>query len=179
MSVLHLPHAFTPFITFVTIAHIPATSVPFYLRLHRFHALPSSLSCSSFSSIFNESFLPLCETHLHCSAEGEGSGWRRDVLGKEMQKGRVRIWEYQNETDLSFTQITDAWVTRKHHFTHHLVHYNSFYYIFIFMTLTEKNLNVQKSNTNTTICTSKCCHREITERVIHPASIHASEPFCY
>lgn len=28
--------------------------------------------------------------------------------------------------------------------------------------------NVHKSNTNTSIWTSKCCHREITGRVIHP-----------
>lgn len=140
LRVLHLPCAFTVFITSLRVAYIPATSLPSYL--HLFHARPSSLSYYLFPKHLQK---VSCHFVRHiCIAVPKGKA----VAGEEMcserrcKKGRARIWEYK--TDLSFTKITDAWVTRKHHFTHHLVHYNSFYYIFIFTTLTEKKFKWPK-----------------------------------
>lgn len=142
------------------------------------HFCPLPPSAPSFSCPSLLSFMFLFFKHLQwkfpatlwdtsaLQCQGKSSGWRRDVLGKEMQKDKMRI----SKSDLSFTKITDAWVTRKHHFTHHLVYYTAFLYIYFLDFDRKKNahLNVQKPNTNITICTSKCCHSEITERVIHP-----------
>lgn len=93
--------------------------------------------------------------------EGKRCVW---IAWANMQKDRMR------KSDLSFTKIMDAWVTGRHHFRHHLVYYTTVVLCPFFCLWQKKHahLNVQKSNTNTTICTSKCCHREITERVIHP-----------
>ncbi len=105
---------------------------------------------------------------LQC--RGGSSGWRRrDVYEKlETETGGKKnenreIWPviYQNNGCVSDKKTLL-------HASVGLLFQRCF--IFISVPLTEKHahLNVQKSNTNTTICTSKCCHREITERVIHP-----------
>lgn len=108
------------------------------------------------------------------------------VPGEKAVAGREKCLERRcikaarvRKGDLSFIKITDTWeggVTGKHPRTHHTVCYTVFFfsskYIY-FLDFDQKRdqnarLNVQKSNTNTAICTSKCCHREITERVIYP-----------
>lgn len=72
-----------------------------------------SLSCSSFTSIFNESFLPLCETHLHCSAEGKAVAGGEETcmnrLRRRSEKEKMRI----KKSDLSFTKIMDGMSDRK------------------------------------------------------------------
>lgn len=150
---------------------------------HLFHGLPSCLSCSSFITVFNGSFLPLCETHLHCSAKGNAvTGVEEMYIWTALDWGAKREKERIRKCGLSFTKIMAAWVTGKYHFACYLLYYTilvllfstSFLFPFDTKTCLFKRPN---SNTNTTICISKCCHREITDGVIHPhlpASLWAS-----
>lgn len=105
------------------------TSVPFYLWLHLFHTL---LSCSYFTSVFNESFLPLCETHLHCSAEGkaaaEGEEMRMNSLRqkhKKRERTNKEVWPviYQNNGCVSDRKTSL-------HTSFGILHHCGFIYIF-------------------------------------------------
>lgn len=82
--------------------------------------------------------------------------------GVKRKKERIR------KRDLSFTKIMDAWMKGKYHFKHHLVSQFTFFSSFFFFDTKTCPFKHPKSNTNTTICISKCCHREITDGVIHP-----------
>lgn len=156
----------------------------FFLSLLAELHIPPLLSPSTFGSI---SFIPFSHVPIsQASSMKVSCHCVRHICiavprGKQRLKEKRCVWiawdrntkrenEQIRKSDLSFTKIMDAWVTGKHHFTHHLAYYTIVVLYIYFFPLTQKHthLNVQKSNTNTTICTSKCCHIEITERVIHP-----------
>lgn len=133
-----------------------------------FPPLAPSFSCPSLLS-FMFPFLAssakvscrFVHTHLHCSAKGKAVAGEEMCLERKGKKQNKEVWPviYQKIKCMGDKKTS----------LHTLFSILHSFFISIFFTLTEKvHLNVQKPNTNTTICTSKCCHSEITVRVIHP-----------
>lgn len=127
--------------------------------------LAPSFSCPSLVSFMFPFLASSAKVSCHfvrhiCIAVPRGKQWLEKRCG---WKGKAKR---QNKNK-------EVWPVngRQGSITSHIIwHITQLFFIFIFFTLTEKNvhLNVQKPNTNTTICTAKCCHSEITVRVIHP-----------
>lgn len=160
-------------ITFSHTSYISNTSAPpafisfssiFFMPLSLLSHVPLSQASSMKVSFY-------CVRHI-CIAVPRGKQWleeRRCVW--IAWDGEVEEKENENKEIWLVICQNNGWLSDRKTSLHASVGIlYQLCFIFIFLPLTGKHahLNVQKSNTNTTICTSKCCHREITERVIHP-----------